>query len=363
MARFIPGLQLNRLFYHEVIQQLLKVYFPKLKYSAALAGNGSDVLGFDTETSMDHYWGPRGLLFFSESDYSRVKADVDGMFRKRLPYGFKGFPTNFTPSKHRYIIKPMKSVSRGAVNHMIQFFTIRAFFEHFLGFNPYRKIFQKDWLTFPQQSLLEVTGGEVFYDGLAELIKIRGKFAFYPHNVWLYLLRSQWAKIADEISFQARSGEEGDELGSQILASRMAENIMRMAFLMEKKYAPYSKWFGAAFLRLKSSEELTPFLMTALNSIDWRERQECLGGALQALGRMHNKLRITSPQPTKLEDFYGRGYTVLDVGRYITAIDRRIENPKLKKMKYPIGGIDQFIGHSHINRIDYIHRKMRSLIE
>ena len=38
--------------------------------------------------------------------------------------------------------------------------------------------------------------------------------------------------------------EFGDELGSQVVAARLVREIMKLAFLMEKKYAPYSKWLG-----------------------------------------------------------------------------------------------------------------------
>ena len=52
---FIPGVELARHFYDEAIAPLLG----DVKHSAALLGWGSDVLGFDTERSTDHGWGPR----------------------------------------------------------------------------------------------------------------------------------------------------------------------------------------------------------------------------------------------------------------------------------------------------------------
>jgi hypothetical protein len=60
---FIPGLELNRLFFEEVVRPLIAAQFPDLAYSAALIGYGSDVLGYDTVLSTDHEWGPRLLLF------------------------------------------------------------------------------------------------------------------------------------------------------------------------------------------------------------------------------------------------------------------------------------------------------------
>ncbi len=45
MTKFIPGLKLNESFYSEAIKPILESNFSKLKYSGALIGYGSDVLG------------------------------------------------------------------------------------------------------------------------------------------------------------------------------------------------------------------------------------------------------------------------------------------------------------------------------
>ena len=68
MPAFIPGLELCGRYYAELVRPLLDQHFPDLRYAAALIGYGSEVLGFDTEMSMDHAWSPRLLLFLSEKD-------------------------------------------------------------------------------------------------------------------------------------------------------------------------------------------------------------------------------------------------------------------------------------------------------
>lgn len=60
---FVPGLELSRGFFADLVQPLLEDAFPDLRYSAALIGHGSEVLGFDTVMSTDHHWGPRVMLF------------------------------------------------------------------------------------------------------------------------------------------------------------------------------------------------------------------------------------------------------------------------------------------------------------
>jgi len=66
MPAFVPGLELNRRFYEQVVRPLLDASFPGLPYAAALLGPGSETLGFDTEMSMDHDWGARMFIFLRD---------------------------------------------------------------------------------------------------------------------------------------------------------------------------------------------------------------------------------------------------------------------------------------------------------
>jgi len=74
---FVPGLRLAGGFHAAVVRPLLDQAFPGLRYAAALIGAGSEVLGFDTDRSTDHDWGPRLQLFLGEEDAGRLRHDVD----------------------------------------------------------------------------------------------------------------------------------------------------------------------------------------------------------------------------------------------------------------------------------------------
>lgn len=194
MPKFIPGLKLCELFYQKQVRPILDEEFPKLRYSAAVIGWGSEVLGFDTAISRDHHWGPRLLLFLDPKDYSKLKDKISESLSNNLPYEFMGYSTSFSkpePNGVRHAVK----IKRPPVNHMVQIFTLKSFFEARLKFDPSKKIEVADWLTFPQQRLLEVVSGKVYHDGLRELRKIRAKLEFYPRDVWLYLLAAQWTKF------------------------------------------------------------------------------------------------------------------------------------------------------------------------
>lgn len=84
MSGFVPGLELCHNFYEEVVAPAVGA-----PHGAALLGPGSDVLGYDTERSTDHDWGPRCQLFVHASDLDEVRSRALAFSRRspRLPRG------------------------------------------------------------------------------------------------------------------------------------------------------------------------------------------------------------------------------------------------------------------------------------
>lgn len=72
---------------------------------------------------------------------------------------------------------------------------------------------------------------------------------------------------------------------------------------MEKEYAPYSKWFGTAFKKLKSAESFLPIFEKTLDAKNWQEREKYLSQAYELVAQKHNDLNITEPITTKVTDY------------------------------------------------------------
>ena len=198
--------------------------------------------------------------------------------------------------------------------------------------------------------LRTIRAGAVYYDeiGLSETIR---RFAYYPNDVWLYLLASGWNRIGQEEHLMGRAGSVGDEIGSAIIASRLVRDLMRLCFLMEKQFAPYPKWFGKAFSLLKCADKLTPVFKKVLSAETWQERESFLAEAYQFVARMHNDLKITEPLPAKAENFFGRPFLVIHLhGDFANAICRKISDAKIKRIaeKNLVGGIDQISDNTDI---------------
>lgn len=333
---FIGGLELGGLYYAEAVRPILDAEVPDLAHSAALIGPGSEVLGYDTERSTDHDWGPRLLLFLGEPDHEAYGAQISDALARRLPRSFRGHATDFG-------LPDDGSVADGErpTRHRVAVCTVRGYFRTLLGVDPLGELRPADWLCLPEQKLLEATAGRVYRDGLGALEPLRRKLAYYPRDVWLTRLAAQWIRIGQEQPFMGRAGEADDELGSALIAARLVGDVMRLCFLMERRYAPYSKWFGTAFGRLDCAPELAPSLESALRASSWRDREEHLVRAYEAAGALHNRLGITRPVDARVTSFYDRPYRVIDAGAFIAAIDERIEDPAVRALSAPMGGADQ----------------------
>jgi hypothetical protein len=345
---FVPGIDLAEGFYREQVKPILEAGFPGLCYSAALIGGGSEVLGFDTAMSTDHHWGPRVMLFLLPDDWKSEKDAIRVLLSEKLPLIYKGYPTNFTaPDLADNGVQIMQHSASGPVNHRVETFTLEGFFTSYLGININKNLETADWLTLPQQKLRSIVAGKVFHDGLG-LNTIRERFTWYPHDVWLFILASLWARIGQEEHLMGRAGIEGDEIGSSIIGSGIVRDIMRLAFIMEKEYPPYAKWFGTAFSRLKAAGKLNPILMAVVHARTWQEREKHLSTAHSILAEMHNALGITGPLSTVVSPFWGRPFQVINADKFKSAILEKINDPQITSLmkRSPIGSIDVFSDNS-----------------
>jgi hypothetical protein len=329
-AAHIPGLQLAGEFYTQVVAPLLAGRFGRLRYAAALVGPGSEVAGFDTGRSTDHDWGPR-LQIFLDEDSRRHSATVEAMLASHLPASFGGYPVAF----------PVTSDLGGAARHRVQVVALAGWLAGQIGFDPRQQITLLDWLSVPAQRLAEVTTGAVFHDEPGELTRARARLAWYPDDVWRYLLACQWQRIGQEEAFPGRCAEVADELGSAVVTARLARELMRLCLLMHRRYPPYSKWLGTAFARLPGGTELAALLAAALSAGDWPAREAPLCRACETAAALHNELGLTAPLDPRTRGFYGRPYRVIGAQRFATALRESITDPRIRRLPLT-GSADQF---------------------
>jgi len=338
---FIPGITLCAQFYQEAVRPILNAHFPDLEHAAALIGDGSEVLGFDDSTSTDHGWGPR-LLLFVEPEALPAAEPIRQALAQLLPKTFRGYPTNFSPPDPTDGgTQVLQALSSGPVNHRVTVQSVRGFFTDYLGFDISHPLEPADWLSFSEQRLRAITTGAVYHDEVG-LEQTRSRFAYYPHDVWVYLLASGWARLGQEEHLMGRAGMVGDEVGSAVIGARLVRDIMRLCFLMAKTYAPYPKWLGSAFKRLPCAAELLPVLEAAVHATSWQGREAELVIAYEHLAAQHNALGLTETLPERTTPFFGRPLQVIAIQGFSEALVRRIEDPAVKRIaaRPLIGGLD-----------------------
>ena len=315
---FASGIDLSRQFYRDQIAPQLETSFPGLPHSAALIGRGSEVLGFDDAMSRDHNCEARAVNFVTEDDHERYGEEITTVLQEKLPKSFSGQQTTF------------------------ELTTLRGYVSKHLEVDLDHEMTPVDWLTISEQRLLMFTAGAVFHDDLG-LEAQRARFAYYPQDVWLYLMATGWWRVHPEANLTGRAGFIGDEIGSTLIGARLVQDLMRLCFLLERRYAPYAKWFGTAFTQLPCATDLTPAIRRTLQATSWQDREDGLLACYEHVAALHNRQGVTPPVETEIVQLWDRPFKVL-WGDFPTALHAAITDPDVKDLsdRWPIAGVDHF---------------------
>jgi hypothetical protein len=282
---------LARGYHDDVVGPLLEAKWPGLRYAAGRLGSGSDVLGLDDATSRDHDWGLRLTLLVDEVS----RDEVDAYLASELPATYAGLPTRF----------PFTGQTESV--HHVEVDTVAGFVTGRLGCNPQGGLTTIDWLTISGQAALEVVGGPVFVDKAGDISAVRDQLRWYPDDVWRYVVACDWIRLSEEMPLMSRAGELGDDLGSRVIAARLADVAMHLAFMIERRWPPYPKWRGTMFTRLPCAREVGDALRKAVKADHWRYRQQQFARALDHLLTRQRAVDLPAPAPATV-DFWDRPY-------------------------------------------------------
>jgi Domain of unknown function (DUF4037) len=328
------------------VRPIVEATFPGLVHSAARIGRGSEVLGFDDGVSQDHDWGPRLELFLAPADRDRCAERLAGALANDLPHRLLRHSTSFGVDDDGVGLL-IEIEADEPVAHRVDILELGEWCEDMIGFDPRAGVGWLDWLATSSHRLAEVTGGEVFHDGLGELGPIRTALTWYPHDVWLYVLTSQWRRIAQEEAFVGRCRQVGDDLGARLIAARLVRDLVRLCLLMERRYPPYAKWLGTAFGHLDCAASLGPIFVSVERADDAEQLQRHMATAYEAVAARHNELGITDQVDTRTRPFWNRCYPVILADRFVTAIHHEIRTAPLRDLPL-VGSVDQFVDSTDV---------------
>ena len=249
----MKGIELARRFYSEYGAPMLEEQFGEYVgvIAVGLVGSGSECFGFDDEISHDHDFEPGFCLFLPDEDVvDRRTAFLLERAYAKLPSEFMGF--------RRAAYDPVGGNRHGVLR-------MREFLLEKTGKEDGR-LSVADWFSIPEQSLAEVTNGELFRDDLGWFSEIRKSLSYFPEDVRL-------KKLAGNLLLMGQSGQynfdrcmrRGERAAAGLALGEFVTSALKCIFLLKKRYMPYYKWSFRALRELGVSNELydgLEFLLT-----------------------------------------------------------------------------------------------------
>ena len=252
----MKGIDLSRAFFEQYGNEMLEKDFPELLpfLAAGLLGSGSECFGYDDEVSRDHDFDPGFCIFIPGED----KVSRKDAFR--LERAYHDLPKEFMGAE-RPDQQPVGGARRGIIR-------TEDFLMEKTG-TPDGCLTLSQWITVPEQSLLEVTNGELFFDSFRQLTEARGRLAFFPEDVMK-------KKLAGQLLLMGQSGQynylrcirHGEKAAAQLAAVEFVKSTASVLFLLNRRYQPYYKWCFRAMRslpRLSILAELLEYLLTTDN--------------------------------------------------------------------------------------------------
>lgn len=223
----MTGIDLSRSFFGDQIFPLLQDNFPGMLpgLSAAILGDGSEVLGFDDLISRDHNYCPRVTILITDDRYAGAGEEVETKLRQMAPGEYLGFPLLATEFRTAIEVAPM-----------------RAYFLDHLGTDGFPST-GPEWLRLEEQKLLEMTSGAIFFDPNGKLAALRDSLAFYPDDVRYFLLYRSYVRLS-EVGAIERTILRGDLISTDLYRALFIYFAVKAYHFYRRKYCPYKKWMA-----------------------------------------------------------------------------------------------------------------------
>ena len=253
----MKGIELAKAYYEQFGKPMLEEQFAHLLpyLAVGIIGSGSECFGFDDDVSADHDFEPGFCIFLPGEDVvDRKQAFALERAYAKLPKEFMGY--------RRAMLSPVGGARHGVIR-------TAQFLAEKLG-TAQSTLSAQDFLRIPEQSLAEITNGEIFFDNYGEITAVRESLAYYPEEI-------RRKKLAGHLLLMGQAGQynymrclkHGEEAAAQLAVFAFVKSAMQVIFLLNRRYEPYYKWSFRALraLPLLSLEaELFEYLLTTPNS-------------------------------------------------------------------------------------------------
>ncbi|MEM8680689.1 MAG: DUF4037 domain-containing protein [Planctomycetota bacterium] len=319
----MTGLEISRQFINDLLLPLMQAELGERcdRLAVAIIGTGSDVLGLDDPISRDHHWGPRANILYTRQDAEELAPPVGKLLRDDLPAHYDGHPL-------RVDIGNLTGVCHSDVE---------SFFERFLATTklPQR---DEDWLGLCEVDLFHVTSGEVVFDGLGEMTARREALSYYPDAIWKKRI-ADWCMYVSgrESPYNLhRVGKREDDLTCTIYLGQCLKRQMELCFMLNRQYAPYTKWLNVCFRRLPEvADQLAPIIDAVMAERDWAQRVRLLIDGNYVLADAIAALGLTAPVERREFDEGLTDLTLYDSAAQIYGkLPRSLRDPSFNQIEH-----------------------------
>ncbi len=260
----MTGLELSERYYEAFGKAMIHEQFPQFEgvIAVGLCGSGSECLGYDDEISRDHDFEPGFCMFIPGEDVvDRRSAFLMERAYAKLPKEFEGFSKS--------MVSPAGGSRRGVIRQ-------EDFLTQKLGRSDGR-LTLSDWLTIPEQYILEVTNGKIYRDDSGAFSGVRERLARMPEDI-------RRKKLAGSILTMAQAGqynykrccEHGEPAAAQMAIAEFVKAGIHTCMLLNGAYTPFYKW---SFRALRRQEKLSllaayfEYLITTPNDGEYSEEK------------------------------------------------------------------------------------------
>ncbi len=306
------GLEMAGAYWREYGREMLTGDFPELagKVAAGLCGSGSECMGYDDEVSEDHDFEPGFCLFLPGEE------EVDRRTAFRLERAYAALPREFMGHR-RAGISPVGGNRHGVIR-------VSDFLTEKTG-TPDGNLSAVQWLTVPEQNLLEVTNGEIWHDGDGKMTAVREKLSRMPEDIRLRKLSGELLIMNQSGQYNYRRCLDHGETGAALLAAgEFVRAAIHVFLLLDGRYMPYYKW---AFRALRSGGEKRRRQAQRLENI--------LGGGTGEEETLDREILIAETAQDAAEELQDGNLTAAsccDLEQHAYSVEDHIQDPEIRNM-------------------------------
>jgi hypothetical protein len=252
-------------FFEEIVKPILLEHFPEETSVTAFGvyGYGSEALRLDDELSRDHHWGLRIDALMPEEVFENRRQAIMEKLSANLPDSYRG-----------HSLREAHLAGAGLAPD-----NLSAFLRRTIGIDHAPTTYE-EWLRIPEEDIIHVVNGEVWYDPLGEFTAVREALnQYYPEPVRLRRI-AHWCRYFSGMGTYAlkRAILRNNEFYATTRFSNAIRLGIQLAFLLDKRYFPYDKWLMAYFEQLpRLATPLLPLVNEAVKlTTSWERKLELL---------------------------------------------------------------------------------------